>query len=677
MLTYEDARATVMAADQGEFTLPNYTGGEFDLSYLKNWVLGQVETIYDVTADAFNEATIYSTSILRDFVHRALYQETGREDISDISANEDLLYPQTLDVATAFRYPAYGLCGLMAWQEYQVFRAFGYQAHDIATLNSNTDAYTDSHVTTEVYLTDLDKFIVQDATFNFILEDNDNNPLSYFESRSELFSGDGALTFDSFNNYRDYPTTQNFASTTSLDIQDIFNNDYFKVPYWWYDDDGNLDSLTQSLFPNASSSHDPAANQGGTYADVFAALTEIYGLASAGDDWRSIAQTIRDEGRYVSGFAIANDTQDIVSHWITVRTSDGRYISADIDHHTYLNGSYDQLANNATGGPDLNYGKDLSAFLAPAYLLDYNGNVMDGFVPDPGAHIAEFGDLVLRNVNSGMVKLWDMPDTSNLNLAATLSTTSDIGFTVVGYGDYVGNYGHNILFQKASGQVGIWDGGAHWTNLGTMATGWSIVSSDDHSDFMGDGADDILWHNDATGALGVWNLDNGVNQGFSILGGADPTQWHTAVTNDFNGDGTDDILWQNNVTSELREWIVQNGLVTQNKGLIAPSNSTVIGSADIRHDGSADIIFDNTATGAVGYYNMVDGQNTGYQALGTVAADWTVAAIRDMTADGTADIVWQDNGGHLNLWNLDHASGPSPIVVAQYLGAHASDWIVT
>jgi len=64
-----------------------------------------------------------------------------------------------------------------------------------------------------------------------------------------------------------------------------------------------------------------------------------------------------------------------------------------------------------------------------------------------------------------------------------------------------------------------------------MSTAWSIVSSDDHSDFTGDGADDILWHNGTTGALGFWDLSSGTNEGFHPLSSAPVSQWQVAATN--------------------------------------------------------------------------------------------------------------------------------------------------
>jgi hypothetical protein len=175
MPTYEDASAVVAAASPEPFSLTPYAGSMTDLAYLRQWTLEQVNAIYGVSADAFDTPTVYSTTILRDFVHRALYQ------IEPSVPTIDELGPAFLvwdEVAIAFRYPAQGLCGLMALQMWDVFRAFGYDTRRVDSINGDVGAstfvdpvngtYTQSHVTTEVYVTDLDKWIVQDATFDFL-----------------------------------------------------------------------------------------------------------------------------------------------------------------------------------------------------------------------------------------------------------------------------------------------------------------------------------------------------------------------------------------------------------------------------------------------------------------------------------------------------------------------------
>ena len=74
---YDQARAVVDAAPTAQFVLPAYTGSTTDLGYLKQSVLSLVTAIYGVSASTFDEPTVYSTSIPRDFVHRALMQTTA------------------------------------------------------------------------------------------------------------------------------------------------------------------------------------------------------------------------------------------------------------------------------------------------------------------------------------------------------------------------------------------------------------------------------------------------------------------------------------------------------------------------------------------------------------------------------------------------------------------------
>ena len=80
--------------------------------------------------------------------------------------------------------PLMDLCGEVATQEWMVFRAFGYQTNQINSINQKVDDCTDAHATTEVYVSDLGKYIVQDATFNFAYRDGNGDLLSWFEARA-------------------------------------------------------------------------------------------------------------------------------------------------------------------------------------------------------------------------------------------------------------------------------------------------------------------------------------------------------------------------------------------------------------------------------------------------------------------------------------------------------------
>ena len=73
-------------------------------------------------------------------------------------------------------------------------------------------------------------------------------------------------------------------------------------------------------------------------------------------------------------------------------------------------------------------------------------------------------------------------------------------------------------------------------------------------DFNDDGKPDLLWHNQVTGALNAWLLDNGTMTADPALtpDGIADTRWQVRGLADFNGDTHSDMLWQDQKTGDLR-----------------------------------------------------------------------------------------------------------------------------
>jgi VCBS repeat protein len=63
---------------------------------------------------------------------------------------------------------------------------------------------------------------------------------------------------------------------------------------------------------------------------------------------------------------------------------------------------------------------------------------------------------------------------------------------------------------------------------------------------------------------------------------------------------------------------------------------------DINDDGDPDIFFMNTSTGVCGAYLMNGTSVSGWASLGSVPAQWRIAAVADFTGDGKNDILWQN-----------------------------------
>ena len=80
-------------------------------------------------------------------------------------------------------------------------------------------------------------------------------------------------------------------------------------------------------------------------------------------------------------------------------------------------------------------------------------------------------------------------------------------------------------------------------------------------DFDGDGREDLLWRNAATGQIVAWFM-NGLT--FTNTGTVSPSRgsdlnWRLAGVGDFDGDGKPDILWRNQGTGADEIWLM-NGM---------------------------------------------------------------------------------------------------------------------
>ncbi len=85
-----------------------------------------------------------------------------------------------------------------------------------------------------------------------------------------------------------------------------------------------------------------------------------------------------------------------------------------------------------------------------------------------------------------------------------------------------------------------------------LSTQWSIAGV---GDFNGDRLSDIVFQNNATGAVGVWLLRD-TSYGSAASLPSLPVNWRLAGTSDFNGDGKPDLLLQNVSTGQRAIWLI-------------------------------------------------------------------------------------------------------------------------
>jgi hypothetical protein len=90
----------------------------------------------------------------------------------------------------------------------------------------------------------------------------------------------------------------------------------------------------------------------------------------------------------------------------------------------------------------------------------------------------------------------------------------------------------------------------------TSTTGISTTTSPagGSPDFNGDGKPDILWQNQATGAVTVWYMNGATKLSYAYIVSGMDLSWKVVGAADFNGDGKPDILWQNKSTGAVEVW---------------------------------------------------------------------------------------------------------------------------
>ncbi len=177
------------------------------------------------------------------------------------------------------------------------------------------------------------------------------------------------------------------------------------------------------------------------------------------------------------------------------------------------------------------------------------------------------------------------------------------------------------------------------------------------SDFNGDSRPDIVWFNQASGDVALWQMSGLAVGSLASLGSVGGAQWRIAGTADFHGDGKPDILWRNTTTGQIALWYMNGPLFLSPAGVgtLGDLNWQIAGVADFNADGKPDILWRNTSTGLIALWIMAGSQIADVQAIATVSdPNWQITGIGDFSQDGKPDILWRNSQtGHVALWVMD------------------------
>ncbi len=278
----------------------------------------------------------------------------------------------------------------------------------------------------------------------------------------------------------------------------------------------------------------------------------------------------------------------------------------------------DILLQNSTTG-DVVYWLLNGAAISSAGYVSKNGDSKWKVVATPDINRDGFPDILTQYQSAGTypkgtVQYWQMFGTT-IKQSGILYTPTDPNFNVVS----TMRSGENtilILQHSVTGVVKFVTVNPNFT-LGTVSdlqntnqSEWKVVG---HPDWLGNSSPTILSQNINTssqyyGSLFYWNLNSNMSiTSYDYLAKMKLGTWGVVGTPDLNHDGTADILFQDPITGGVYCWLLGSSHQIIGGGFLwtgGDPNWKIKYITDLTNSNSVSIVFQNSSNGAMVYWNL-------------------------------------------------------------------------
>jgi len=127
------------------------------------------------------------------------------------------------------------------------------------------------------------------------------------------------------------------------------------------------------------------------------------------------------------------------------------------------------------------------------------------------------------------------------------------------------------------------------------------------------------------------------------------TNTRLAGTGDINGQGGDELVFLNQATGAVYAYSM-DGQWRDLLGLSPGSGWSLAGIGNVVGDAAEDMVFRNSQSNATLVWDVAKG-GAGFRDFAMLTQDWTVRAFQDLTGDGLDDLLVQHTGGNSAYWN--------------------------
>jgi hypothetical protein len=190
-----------------------------------------------------------------------------------------------------------------------------------------------------------------------------------------------------------------------------------------------------------------------------------------------------------------------------------------------------------------------------------------------------------------------------------------------------------------------------------------VMNGRTRGDFDADGNTDLILRNTNSGANSFWQMRGTTRVSVVPFQAAVNLAWHIEGVGDFDRDGHDDILYRND-SGALAVWKMNR--MTYVSGTVfatLPSTTWRVGGVgDFDGDGKLDIVVRDHGSGATSGKVVVwlmDGttKRTEVDVETRTDLNWEITGVADMNGDGNEDLVWRDQAGHNEVWQMGYSTG--------------------
>jgi Matrixin len=136
---------------------------------------------------------------------------------------------------------------------------------------------------------------------------------------------------------------------------------------------------------------------------------------------------------------------------------------------------------------------------------------------------------------------------------------------------------------------------------------------------------------------------------YGAQAGSTPSSPHPPLGPNRNGQA--ELVWQDTITGARSIWVMHDGVPSFVINL--PTIPIEWDIADFLGTGHADLVWENTVTGERSIWVMQNGAFSSTINLPTISTEWSIADATDFLGTGQADLVWQNSvTGERSIWIL-------------------------